>query len=355
MIIRLIIASVVIAAPAAFAAGYWESQHQGEVPATVGVRLNAPILTKPGSGSADAAKYLAVLNTPPPPPPPPGAQPPDVGLTFRKDVTAVTTDRTPHVILADGRQLARGQDYRDGWKVRLITTESVTLAKGAETRSINLFSAPAAATQAPSGFAGVGGFGQVSLTNGARPGQLGVGQINFILDTLRAIGLSQVQLDQLRSTLGRSMTPQQATQMITAALRGRTVSQAQITNLVQAFVSAGVIPQPAANALTQQLFAQQQNQQLQGILGGGGRGGGGGPPNGGGRPGFGGAGGRRGGPLGLTPPNVTPPGAAPAAVPAPGAPASAPALAPTAQREDGQAFRLAQLAGQFHQDKATNQ
>ncbi len=75
MIIRLIIASVVIVAPAAFAAGYWQSQHQGDVAATVGVRLNAPILTKPGVGSADAAKYLAVLNTPPPPPPP-GPPPP---------------------------------------------------------------------------------------------------------------------------------------------------------------------------------------------------------------------------------------------------------------------------------------
>jgi hypothetical protein len=346
MIIRLIIASVVIAAPAAFAAGYWESQHQGDVPATVGVRLNAPILTKPGSGSADAAKYLAVLNTPPPPPPPPSAQPPDVGLTFRKDVTAVTTDRTPHVILADGRQLARGQDYRDGWKVRLITTESVTLAKGAETRSINLFSAPAAVAQAPAGFAGVGGFGQISLTNGARPGQLNAGAINRILNALMAMGVTQAQLDQLRRTLSAGMNQQAAIQFINTALRGRTVTQAQINNLVLEFVSAGIIQQAAANGLTQQLFAQQQNQQLQGILNGRGGGGGGG--------GGGVGGGRRGGPLGLTPPNAIPPGAAPAAVPAPGAAAPSPALAPTAQRdEDGQSFRLAQLAGLSHQDKAT--
>ena len=349
MIIRLIIASVVVVAPAAFAAGYWQSQHQDDIPATVGVRLNAPILTKPGSGSADAAKYLATLNTPPPPPPPPGVQPPDVGLTFRKDVTAVTTDKTPHVILADGRQLARGQDYRDGWKVRLITSESVTLAKGVETRSINLFSAPAAVAQAPVGFAGVGGFGQISLTNGERPGQLNAGAINRILDSLRAIGLTQAQLDQLRGALGRSMSQQQALQMISTAIQGRNVSQVQITNLVQAFVSAGVIQQAAGNALTQQLFAQQQNQQLQGILGGGGRGGGGG------RQGFGGpgGGGRRGGPLGLTPPNVVPPGVAPAVVPAPAPAAATPALPPTARREDGQSFRLAQRAGHFFQDKAT--
>jgi hypothetical protein len=321
----------------------------------VGVRLNAPILTKPGFGSADAAKYLAVLNTPPAPPPPPGAQPPDVGLTFRREVTAVTTDKTPHVILADGRQLARGQAYRDGWKVRLITTESVTLAKGAETRSINLFSAPAvaAAVQAPAGFAGVGGFGQISLTNGERPGQLNAGAINRILNELKAIGLTQAQLDQLRRTLttSGSLNQQQAIQMINTAVRGRTVTQIQINNLVQAFVFAGIIQQNAANALTQQLFAQQQNQQLQGILGG--RGGGG--PNGGGRPGFGGPGGRRGGPLGLTPPNVTPPGAPPAAVPAPAPAHAAPPLAPTARRDEhGLSIRLAQLAGQSHQDEATS-
>ncbi len=274
----------------------------------------------------------------------------------------MTTDKTPHVILADGRQLARGQDYRDGWKVRLITTESVTLAKGAETRSINLFSAPAATAQAPSGFAGVGGFSQVSLTNGEKPGQLGVGAINFILDNLRAIGLSQVQLDQLRSTLGRSMSQQQATQMITAALRGRTVSQAQITNLVQAFVSAGVIPQPAANALTQQLFAQQQNQQLQGIFGRQRRrrrtrrrperrrparfrrprrrrqAGGGNNAGNGGRP-------RRSA-------AVPPAPALPAAPPPVLAPPRGTSPWPPA---DGFPSRLAHLAGQFDQDKATNQ
>jgi hypothetical protein len=357
MIIRLIVASVIVVAPATFAVGYWQGQHQGEAPAVVGVRLNAPILTKPGYGAAAAAKYFAALNAPPPPPPPPGPVLPDVGLVFRRDVTAVTTDKTPHVILADGRQLVRGQEYRDGWKVREVTTESVLLAKGSETRSVNLFSAPAAPAPPPVA-AIAGAFGQISLTNGARAGQLGAGAISRILSALRELGLSQAQLDQLQRTLAASssFSQQQAIQMINTAVRGRALTQIQINNLVQAFVSAGVLQQNAVFALTQQLFAQQQNQQLQGILRGPGAGGGGGPNGGFGAPrgGFGGPnggfGGRRGG-LGLTQPNITP-GAAPAAAPSP----AASALPQRAQLEPtSQPFRLARLTGQFQPDRATPQ
>jgi hypothetical protein len=307
MMVRLIAASVVIAAPLTFALGYWQGQHLAETPQASIVRLNPPVIPKPGYGAAAAAKYFAALNAPPPAPLLAGPTPPDVGQTFRHEVAAVITDRAPHIVLADGRQLARGQAYRDGWKVRTVSTDVVVLARGSETRSINLFSAPMPVI-APAVGTTVGGFGQISLTNGQRAGQISSGALTRILAALRAIGLPQATLDQLQRTLSAgSITPGQAIQIINTALRGRQVTQAQITSLVQAFAAAGVIPTGQTAQISGQLFNQQQSQQLQGILNGRDPGGGGFGGNGGfgGRRGFGGPGGGRGG-LGLTAPTVSP-------------------------------------------------
>ena len=314
MMLRIAAASVIVLAPAAFAVGIWQGQHETPVALTTGVRLNAPIITKPGFGAAGAAKYFATLNPPPPPPRPSGAPPPpppDIGLLFRTDVSAVTTGPVPRVILAGGKTLARGEVYRDGWKVREVRNDSVTLVKGAETRSINLFSAPPAAPQAVA-TSGLGA--QISLTNGLTPGKLTTGQINRIIEAFRAAGMTQVQLDQMRKSLesGGVSNLGSVMQSLQGLMRGgRPLSQTQISGIIQAFAAAGVVPPQLTQQLTQQMLQLQQQQQLQGVFGGG-RGGGGRGPNGGFGGGFGGGfnppspgGGRNRGGLGLTPPPST--------------------------------------------------
>jgi hypothetical protein len=317
MIVRLALLACVVTAPVAFAAGYWQSLHQDAPGLIVTPRINAPIVSKPGFGAAAAAHYFAALNAPPPPPPPPGPPPPpDVAITFRRDVSAVQSQNgTPHIILAGGRILKRGDSYGDGWRLRDIAPTSVVLTKGKETRSVNLFSPPAVtlAATAPT----TANFAAISITNGQTPGKLTAGQISRIIDALRALGAGQAQLDQVRRGLeaGTFVGPaglQQALQLMRGALQGRQLTPAQANSLIQTLVAAGLVSSDQAALLAQALTA-------------GGRGGGrqGGPaafgppaaPNagfappqgrGGGRAGFGGGrggggGGRRGG-LGLNSP-----------------------------------------------------
>ncbi len=81
------------------------------------------------------------LDTPPPPP--------DVAVTFRRELTAIEHTPTGAVAWvvdwsqAGGRRaLRRGDIYQDGWRVATVGEQSVDLRRAQEVRHIDLFSAP---------------------------------------------------------------------------------------------------------------------------------------------------------------------------------------------------------------------
>ena len=151
---RFLVLAFLVAAPSAFAMGQWQGEHAKVEEDLSTVRVNAPIISRPGTGAADAVRYLAGARTPAPvvasapaaPIPvataPVGPPPEDVSIRFRREVSAVMTNGEPHVILAGGRRVGRGDVYQDGWRVRDISSQTAVLTKGGETRNINLFSAP---------------------------------------------------------------------------------------------------------------------------------------------------------------------------------------------------------------------
>jgi hypothetical protein len=99
-----------------------------------------------------------------------GPPPEDVSVTFRRQVTAVLTNGDPHIVLAGGRKIGRGEVYQDGWRVRDISSQRAVLTKGRETRNIDLFSAP---PPQPVQIASAGPMitGPVSFSNGLLPDQ----------------------------------------------------------------------------------------------------------------------------------------------------------------------------------------
>jgi hypothetical protein len=152
---RFLVLAFLVAAPSAFAAGHWQGEHAPVEDDLSTVRVNSPIITRPGTGAADAVRYLAGVTTPvvvasgPVAPSaiavsttPPGPPPEDVSIQFRREVTAVLTNGEPHIVLAGGRRIGRGEVYQDGWRLRDVSAQRAVLAKGRETRSIDLFSAP---------------------------------------------------------------------------------------------------------------------------------------------------------------------------------------------------------------------
>lgn len=181
---RILVLAFLVAAPSAFAMGHWQGEHAKVEEDLSTVRVNAPILTRPGTGAAEAVRYLAGATTPAPvvasgpvaagPVPvaigPVGPPPEDVSIRFRREVSAVMTNGEPHIILAGGRRVGRGDLYQDGWRVRDISAQTAILAKGRETRSINLFSAP---PMQPVQLAQAGPLitGPVSFSNGLLPDQ----------------------------------------------------------------------------------------------------------------------------------------------------------------------------------------
>ncbi|GAM98302.1 hypothetical protein U91I_01935 [alpha proteobacterium U9-1i] len=81
------------------------------------------------------------------PAPPP---PPDIAVLFRRDLTAIETtpDGGRFVWVVDvmeprlRRKIARGQVYRDGWRVNAISDQTIELRRRRERREIAVFSAP---------------------------------------------------------------------------------------------------------------------------------------------------------------------------------------------------------------------
>jgi hypothetical protein len=84
------------------------------------------------------APQFAEAEAPPPPPP-------DIAEQFRRDLTAVVSlDRGQGVWIVDESTAARrrllhvGDVYKDGWRVRAIDTQSITIRKGQDRREIRV-------------------------------------------------------------------------------------------------------------------------------------------------------------------------------------------------------------------------
>ena len=126
-----------------------------EPPAVVrGQAARAGAILRPGESAVGAVAFLKTLRSdppPPPPPPPPPAPPPpppppDVAVTFKAALRGVERDPATgrsSVLVSDPSggvaALPEGSRYGDGWRIRNISAEAVTLAKGRETRVIRVF------------------------------------------------------------------------------------------------------------------------------------------------------------------------------------------------------------------------
>jgi len=118
----------------------------------------APVVSHARDAIGAAQFSMRALHPPPPPPtiePPPPPPEPDVTEVFRRELSAVVMrGGRPTLIVVDTskpggrRMVARGDRYRDGWRVAEITESSVTLRRRDETRRIDLF-APVAELQTP--------------------------------------------------------------------------------------------------------------------------------------------------------------------------------------------------------------
>lgn len=269
-----------VAAPAALAAGMWAGENR-QAPANIVTagRQNAPLVTKPGWGVAGAARYFAELNAPPPPPPPVRAIPPpppppepDVGLLLRRDVSAVlgAEGSEPRLVLGGGRHLARGEAYRDGWTLSSLTSQTATLTRAKEQKTVNLFGPiPAAETTQ---LASAAALGPISFSNSQRPGQMSSSQINQLMTILRQSGTGEGQLNNLRQTLqsGQSLPFNQLMQLLMTAGRGGPggrgqVSPAQISAFVGSLSNSGLMTQQQANQINQNV-SQMGNQQVNNIV-----------------------------------------------------------------------------------------
>ena len=63
---RFLVLAFLVAAPSAFAMGQWQGEHAEVVDDLATGRVNSPILTRPGTGAAEAVRYLSGVTTPPP-------------------------------------------------------------------------------------------------------------------------------------------------------------------------------------------------------------------------------------------------------------------------------------------------
>jgi hypothetical protein len=108
----------------------------------------------PVHGGAIAAKAAARLVTvsfaaPPPVETPQTPPPPDVAVTFRRELTAIEhTASGPVVWIVDWNQASgrraihRGGEYRDGWRVAEIGNQTVELRKRTESRQVDVYAPP---------------------------------------------------------------------------------------------------------------------------------------------------------------------------------------------------------------------
>lgn len=125
---------------------------------TRGAGSRAELTLRPGDGSNEAVRFLRTLRSdpPPPPPPPPPAQvmiarppPPDIAVVFKQALSGIERDPQTGAFRALVRDPAApspqiaamnvGARFGDGWRIRQISADAVTLAKGREVRVVRLF------------------------------------------------------------------------------------------------------------------------------------------------------------------------------------------------------------------------
>jgi len=141
----------------------WLSPGRPEAPpgVTRGEGAGSGLLAlRPGETAAGAVRFLRTFRSDPPPPTPPPAPvapppappppPPDVAVLFKQALLGVSRDPLTGAMSAlvrdpgqPGPQIGRmkaGDVFgRDGWRIRDITDQAVTLEKGRETRVVHLF------------------------------------------------------------------------------------------------------------------------------------------------------------------------------------------------------------------------
>ncbi len=126
---------------------------------TRGAGSRAELTLRPGDGSNVAIRFLRTLRrdpAPPPPPPPPVViapppppPPPDVSVVFKQALSGIERDpetgafralvRDPAAPSPQIAAMSVGARFGDGWRIREISADAVTLAKGREVRVVRLF------------------------------------------------------------------------------------------------------------------------------------------------------------------------------------------------------------------------
>lgn len=118
------------------------------------------LVLRPGESTVGAVRFLRTLRSdpappptvivaPPAPPPPPPPPPPDISVTFKARLGGIVRDPETgqygalvRDAAAGGPQIATmtvGDGVGDGWRIRQISSDSVTLGKGRESRTVRLY------------------------------------------------------------------------------------------------------------------------------------------------------------------------------------------------------------------------
>ncbi|MES2033607.1 MAG: hypothetical protein V4466_05480 [Pseudomonadota bacterium] len=98
--------------------------------------------------SFDESAPVPQAAPPPPEPPPPPPPPPDVGVVFRRQVSAVVIDPNGRlaVLLMDGgratRRLQVGDRFEGSWTLISLTREAAVLSDGGRMRRVPFFGGP---------------------------------------------------------------------------------------------------------------------------------------------------------------------------------------------------------------------
>lgn len=126
---------------------------------TRGYGARNELTLRPGDSANDAVRFLRTLRRDPPPPPPPPARvvppppppppPPDVAVVFKAALRGIERDtetgafyalvRDPAASSPQMGVMGEGARFGDGWLIREISADAVTLAKGGEVRVVRLF------------------------------------------------------------------------------------------------------------------------------------------------------------------------------------------------------------------------
>lgn len=139
----------------------WTFPGRPEAPlgVTRGVGQRSELTLRPGENSSQAVRFLRTLRRdplpPPPPPPPPPIvvppppPPPDVAVVFKSALSGIERDPATGVFRALVRNpmsgssqttpMGLGSKFVDDWRIKEISSDAVTLAKGREIRVVRLY------------------------------------------------------------------------------------------------------------------------------------------------------------------------------------------------------------------------